>query len=63
MTTWLDFRSEPFSNVPEVEIDSFDLSVDCDECGFVGDRIALTFEEAEEIKQEHQQWHEDGMPE
>lgn len=68
MTSWLDFRREPLSNIPEVQIlaptfGNKGYLVECLdlECGF--NQIAIESIEAEDLKAEHERWHEDGMPE
>lgn len=67
MTTWLEFRSEPVSDVPEVKIElpntSGFITIECQSgpCSFKEE--AETYPEAEQIRFDHQKWHEDGMPE
>jgi hypothetical protein len=69
MTTWLDFRSEPMTDVPEISewIQGGDWTITCQsaDCKFTdyGERTENWMEEMHESIERHQQWHEDGMPE
>lgn len=70
MTTWLDFRSEPLSERPDIEI----LYVGTNENGervhaancpvesCEWAEISTLFSDMEELVSAHEQWHEDGMP-
>ena len=67
VTTWLDFRTEPLSDVPEIKINTVKGNPDittavCQDlfCNwFDTDSCKDDVESAAEI---HRQWHEDGMP-
>lgn len=65
MTTWLEFRSEPMSDVPEISVELrgstvIHLSCDASNCDWHEDVLEL--EEMDEKASAHKQWHEDGMP-
>jgi hypothetical protein len=66
MTTWLEFRSEPMSEVPEVEIQETGIPgkffVLCDDMECPVNLDHFTHDEAVDEVQRHKQWHEDGMP-
>lgn len=66
MTTWLDWRTEPVAERPEIEIKS-----DCHgqywvaicpvgDCYFRSE--SATFTEVDDEVSKHQDWHENGMP-
>lgn len=68
MTTWLEFRSEPLSEVPEVEVEEvtpgkFIIRCHDETCkaSDSGWSDATSEEVAEESKLWHVKWHEDGM--
>lgn len=64
MTTWLEFRSEPLSEVPTVEIRKLDTTFEvvCTEITCDFQEEASDIEEADEIQSMHIHWHEEGMP-
>ena len=71
MTTWLEFRGEPLSDLPEVMIrehaggkDNESLDIICNSEHCIDYMVDWTFDqdEAEEIKLQHLKWHEEGMP-
>jgi hypothetical protein len=64
----MEFRSEPMSDVPEVEeyimSDSWQLTcmdLDCPWTSF-GERTEDWMNEMHETIERHKQWHENGMP-
>jgi hypothetical protein len=68
VTTWLEFRSEPLSDVPEViwewkvkSLSVTELHVECEVCGVI--ETDADFDEVDDLIAAHQKWHEDGMPE
>lgn len=72
MTAWLEFRSEPVVEVPEIEIrlqihtdinEGPERTLSCNDlnCGWWD--TAFTPAQAIEMKRSHLKWHEDGMPE
>ena len=71
MTTWLDFRSEPVAQVPEIEeyvssVGGWSLTCTAPDCNWVDYATEFTadwIEEMQEAIARHKQWHEDGMPE
>lgn len=72
MTAWIDFRSEPVSELPEVMIrehsggkNNESLDVICNHELCINYMVDWTFdqEEADEIRSTHLKWHEDGMQE
>lgn len=74
MTTWLEFRSEPVTERPEIEIQATAVDGVIDGTGqityFAGCPISeckwgsvnTLYSELEEQVYAHEQWHEDGMP-
>jgi hypothetical protein len=68
-TTWLEFRSEPLSDVPEVMIrinpKNYWRDIICNHERCINTIVDFTDDqdEAEDIKFQHMKWHEDGMPE
>jgi hypothetical protein len=71
MTSWLEFRSEPVNDVPEIESrlqihtdigEGPERTLACSDvsCGWWD--VAFSPAQAIELKRAHQQWHEDGMP-
>lgn len=70
MTTWLEFRSEPMAERPEVDeyitSDGWTLkcmAVDCSWTDYSTERTENWMDEMHESIQRHQDWHENGMPE
>lgn len=68
MTTWLDWRTEPLSDVPEIEIrqlsegSAFDVLCNHQVCEKHIVDWSFDKSEAEDMKLQHMKWHEDGMP-
>ena len=73
MTTWLEFRAEPFVEaIPEIDIrlqihtdigEGPERTLSCNDlnCGWWD--VAFSPAGAIEARRNHQRWHEDGMPE
>jgi hypothetical protein len=68
--SWLDFRSEPLSNVPEIEeyINIYEWSAKCtdENCNWHarGERSYVEWmDDMHDDIARHKQWHEEGCPE
>lgn len=71
MTTWLDFRSEPMAERPEIEIlyvgknenDEYVYAASCpaEKCEWA--EVIPSHSDIEDLVFAHEDWHENGMPE
>lgn len=67
MTTWLEFRSEPLSDVPTINMSRREsdgrIVLTCNDIDCKWEEEAAPANEGPWQIVEHQQWHEDGCPE
>lgn len=68
MATWLEFRSEPLSDVPEVktktefreDLPVYVLNCTASDCSWVEETEDVVY--SDELRIRHETWHEEGMP-
>lgn len=70
MTSWLEFREEPISMVPEIEeyvtSEGWTLKCQAPDCkwtDYATERTEDWMDEMHESIQRHQKWHDEGCPE